>query len=75
VIDLLVKYTTVKDVKVLRAMVPHAVDPNGKPNFASLKNDYDFFLAHKLIPEKVTVEQILDDSFRATAQKELDSGK
>ena len=75
VIDLLVKYTTVKDVKVLRAMVPHAVDNDGKPNVASLKNDYDFFLRHKLIPEKVTVDQILDDSFRAAAQKELDAGK
>ncbi len=75
VIDLLVRNTTVKDVAVLRAMVPHAVDGNGKPNFASLKNDYDFFLAQKLISTNVTVEQILDDSFRAAAQKELDAGK
>jgi NitT/TauT family transport system substrate-binding protein len=75
VIDLLTRHTSVKDPVVLRAMVPHAVDPNGQPNVASLKNDRDFFAANGLITQKIDVADILDDSFRQTALAELEKEK
>ena len=71
VIDILAKYSTVKDKAVLREIIPHYVDPDGRVGAESLKKDWAYFRAQKLIKGDITVDQLIDNSFVDAAVREL----
>jgi NitT/TauT family transport system substrate-binding protein len=71
IVAILTQYTRIKDPKIYREMTPFAVNPDGRVNVATLKNDYAFFKQRKLISGKVTVDQVIDHSFANEAVKTL----
>ena len=71
VVDIIAKYSTVKDKDVLRSIVPHYVDPDGAVGVDSLKKDWAFFKSQELIRGDVTVDQLIDTSWVDRAVKEL----
>ena len=71
VIDILSRYSSVKDKDLLRRIIPHYVDPDGQPGIASLKKDWDFCKAEGIISGDVGVDQVVDTSLVAAALKEL----
>src|SRR5262249_22771923 len=75
IIAILNEYTRIKDPKVYRDMTPFAANPNGHVNRVTLQNDYDFFKSRGLISGRVTVEQMIDDSFANEAVHQRGSYK
>jgi NitT/TauT family transport system substrate-binding protein len=75
IIAILNEYTRIKDPKIYRDMTPFAANPDGHVNRATLQNDYDFFKSRGLITGRVTVEQVIDDSFANEAVRQLGSYK
>ncbi len=71
VIDIIAKYSTVKDKAVLREIIPHYVDPDGRVGVDSLKKDWAYFRAEGLITDKITVDQLIDNSLVDAAVREL----
>jgi NitT/TauT family transport system substrate-binding protein len=71
IIDILAKYSAVKDKTVLRAVVPVAIEPNGQMNRASLEKDLQFFKAQALVKSGIGVEQVIDSSWVDAAVEEL----
>jgi len=71
VLALVKQNTSVKDDRILRSMVPHAVNKDGAPNLISLEKDHRFFVRNGLVPERVTVASVVEDSFRNAALAEL----
>jgi NitT/TauT family transport system substrate-binding protein len=52
-------------------MTPFAANPDGHVNKVTLQNDYDFFKGRGLISGRVTVDQVIDDSFANEAVRQL----
>ena len=75
IIATLNQYTRIKDPKVYRDMTPFAANPNGHVNKATLQNDYDFFKGRGLISGRVTVDQVIDNSFADEAVRQLGTYK
>jgi NitT/TauT family transport system substrate-binding protein len=71
VIAILTEKTAIKDANVYRAITPNGVNPDGKVFESSLKKDLQFFKERKLVDEKITVDQVLDNSFVNAVVKEL----
>jgi NitT/TauT family transport system substrate-binding protein len=71
IIAILTKYTRVKNPKVYRDMTPFAANPDGHVNKASLENDYALFKSRGLISGRVTVEQVIDNSFADETVRQL----
>ena len=71
VIDIISRYSTVKDKDLLARIIPHYVDPDGQLGLASLRKDWEFYKAEGLIPGDVGVDQVVDTSLVAAALKEL----
>ena len=71
VVDIIARYSTVKDKDVLRSIIPHYVDPDGVLGVDSLRKDWAYYKEVKLITGDVTVDQIIDDSFVVAAVKDL----
>ena len=71
IISILTEYTSIKDRSVYAKMVPFAVNPNGHVNAGTLKNDFNFFRGRGLVSGKVTVDQVIDNSFADEAVKTL----
>ena len=71
VVDIIAKYSVVKDKDVLRSIIPHYVDPNGEVGVASLMADWDFYKRGGFIKGDVTVEQLIDKRWVAAAVAEL----
>jgi NitT/TauT family transport system substrate-binding protein len=71
VIAILMKDTNVKDRKIYNKMVPNGNNPNGEVNIASLKKDLKFYEDQGFLEGKVTVEQVVDESFVKAALQEL----
>ncbi len=74
-VKILAKYSVIKDETTLRSMIVHGTDPDGKLNVESLKKDLAFFKQQGDVTGKVTVEQVLDESFIQAAVKELGLAK
>jgi len=69
---ILAKYTVIKDVNVLRNMVMAGVNSNGAVNEESMRKDLAFFKEiGDVTSAKVSVEQVVDQSFVAEATKAL----
>jgi NitT/TauT family transport system substrate-binding protein len=71
VLAVLVEYTAIKDKELYRDIVPHATNPDGRVNVASMKLDYAFFKEQGLVTNGGTVEQLVDNSFVDAVVKEL----
>ena len=71
IIDVLAKYSTLKDKDALRTIVPTAIDPDGRPSIESLKKDLAFFKSQELVKSKVEVDQVADLSWVERTVKEL----
>jgi len=72
VIDVLTKYTGIKDAGVFRRLTPNWVNPDGEVNMASLRKDLAFFRELGLIEKKdITVERVVDNSFVTAAVAKL----
>jgi NitT/TauT family transport system substrate-binding protein len=63
VVAILVEYSHIKDPAVHRAIISHAVDPDGYVNLDALKTSWTFFKDTKQIDGSVPVEAVLDQSF------------
>ncbi len=74
-VKILAKYSVIKDEATLRTMIVHGTDPDGKLNVESLKKDLAFFKEQGDVTGKVTVDQVLDESFIQAAVKELGPAK
>jgi NitT/TauT family transport system substrate-binding protein len=75
IIAILNQYTRIKDPKVYRDMTPFAANPDGHVNRTTLQNDWDFFKARGLIRGRVTVDQVIDNSFADEAVRQLGTYK
>ena len=71
VVDIIARYSTVKDKDVLRSIIPHYVDPDGKVGVESLRKDWAYFRDAKLIQGDVSIDQVIDESFVAAALADL----
>jgi NitT/TauT family transport system substrate-binding protein len=71
VIDIISRYSIVKDKNVLRSIIPHFVDPDGKLDLESLRTDWAYYRAQNLIKATVTVDQLIDMRWVDAALKEL----
>lgn len=71
VIDIIAKYSSVKDKAVLREIIPHYVDPDGRVGADSLKKDWAYYRAQGLISGAVTVDQLIDNRWVDDAVREL----
>ena len=61
----------VSDRSILDAVTPNGVNPDGKLNLASMKQDRAYFAQAGLLESKTTVENVIDASFAADAVKQL----
>ena len=71
VVDIISRYSVVKDKAVLRSIVPHYVDPNGEIGVESLQKDWAFYKASGFIKGDVTVSQLIDRRWVEAAIKDL----
>ena len=71
VIAILTEYTNIKDPAVYRSITAHGANPDGFVNMPTLATDLDFFKATGDIEGKVTIEQVVDNSFAEAVVKEL----
>jgi len=71
IIAILNEYTNIKDPAAYRAMTPFAANPDGHVNAASLKNDFEFFRERNLVSGRITVDQVVDNSFADEAVRKL----
>jgi NitT/TauT family transport system substrate-binding protein len=67
VIDILTKYTPIKNPAVYRAITPNGNDPNGRLNVDSLRKDLETFKAGGFVKGSITVERVVDESFAEAA--------
>ena len=71
VIAILTEYTNIKDPAVYRQITAHGCNPDGFVNIPTLATDLDFFKATGDIEGKVTIDQVVDNSFVEAAVKDL----
>jgi NitT/TauT family transport system substrate-binding protein len=71
VVEILSRYSTISDKALLRSIIPHAVDPDGRLPMGSLKKDWDHYKEEGLINGKITPEMIADPEWVEAAVKEL----
>jgi NitT/TauT family transport system substrate-binding protein len=71
IISILTEYTNIKDPAVYRAISPQGCNPDGNVHEASLKKDLAFFKQSGDVKGKVSVEDVLDNSFARAITQEL----
>jgi NitT/TauT family transport system substrate-binding protein len=71
IIQVLTANTPTKDPQVYRTIVPNGIDPDGKINVATLKEDWDVYNQMGWIQNGATVDQVIDMSFVEAALKDL----
>jgi NitT/TauT family transport system substrate-binding protein len=75
IISILTEYTAIKDPETFATMSAFAVNPDGHVNAASLRNDLAFFKERRLVDGKVSVDQVIDQSFAEEAVRALGAYK
>jgi NitT/TauT family transport system substrate-binding protein len=75
VIAILAESTPIKDPAIYKAITPTGMNPDGKVNLQSLKDDAAFYREQGLITGSIRVEDVVDDSFVEAALKELEPYK
>ena len=71
IISVLNEYTAIKDPQIFRTIVPNGVDPDGKVDVSTLKDDLDVYKMQGWIQGEASVEDVIDMSFVEKAIKEL----
>jgi NitT/TauT family transport system substrate-binding protein len=71
IISVLTEFTAIKDPKVFRTIVPNGVNPDGRIDIKTLKEDQAIYKERGWMTADVAVEQVLDMSFVEAAVKEL----
>ncbi|MDB5407941.1 MAG: transporter substrate-binding protein [Rhodospirillales bacterium] len=71
ILSILTEYTAIKDRAVYADMTAFAVNPDGRVNTETLKNDLMFYRERGLVGTKVGVEQVVDNSFADEAARVL----
>ena len=71
IISILTESTAIKDPEVYRTITPNGIDPDGKIDIPSLKEDQQVYRDKGWLQSKTTVEEVLDMSFLEAALKEL----
>ncbi|MGV6876717.1 ABC transporter substrate-binding protein [Pseudochelatococcus sp. B33] len=71
VIDIMAKYSNVKDPDVIRKVTPHRMNPDGTVNMESLQKDLAFFQQAGLVSADATLEGVIDTSYVARANEAL----
>jgi len=61
----------IKNAAVYRAISPQGCNPDGYVNVASLRKDFAFYREQGWIEGKVTVDQVIDNSFVTAALRDL----
>ena len=70
-IDIIAKYSRVKDKALLHRISPNAIDPNGQLDMHSLATDLAFFVHEGWVKNPNLLKQAVDVSFAAAAAKQL----
>ena len=71
VISILTQYSLVKDPEVHRAITPVYIDPDGKLNIDSMKEDIDSFIRDGTMERTVDIGKAIDLSFAEAIVREL----
>ena len=71
VIDILAKYTALKDATLLRRTTPAGLHPDGRVNSDSLQRDFDFYASQGLVLGRLAVKDIVDESLLNAALRSL----
>jgi NitT/TauT family transport system substrate-binding protein len=71
VVQILTKHTTVKDPKDYEQMRPAGLDPDGKVNLDSIRQDLDYYERTGLVPTPVDLAKVIDMSFQEYALQVL----
>jgi NitT/TauT family transport system substrate-binding protein len=71
IIKLISENMTLKDVDLLKQMIPNGIDPNGKVDMASLENDLKFYRDQGYLEKPIKAETVLDTSFAENAVRVL----
>jgi NitT/TauT family transport system substrate-binding protein len=71
IIDIISRYSSIKDKNTLKMITAHYVDPNGEIGTESLKADWAYFKQEKLINGSIGVDQIVDDQWIKAAVAQL----
>ena len=70
-IDILTKYTGVKERKVYYKMIWTGLNPDGHVNKANLAEQQELYAAIGVVPKTVPIDQVVDTSFAENALKVL----
>jgi NitT/TauT family transport system substrate-binding protein len=68
-IDIMIKYTNLKDASVYRRLVPNSINPDGHVNLTSLATDLQIYKDAGLVPASVVLAQSVDTSYVDAALK------
>jgi len=71
IVDILMKYTSIKDPSLFDKMVPSGLNPNGELNEEGLKDDLEWYEANGYIENKPDLDQLIDKQFIEAALEEL----
>jgi NitT/TauT family transport system substrate-binding protein len=63
IIDILTKYTTIKDPAVYRKIVVPAFSPNGEMNVQSIKDLQQWYVDHGFVQNPVALDEFFDTSY------------
>ncbi len=67
VITVLTEFTAIKDPQIYRSIVPNGVDPNGRIDLDSLREDLEVYRQQGWLQSEARVEDVVDMSFVETA--------
>ena len=71
IVAIIAKHSVVKDPVMLRTMIMHGCDPDGRLNIDSLRKDLAFFKETGDVTGTVSVDDVVDTSFATAAVKDL----
>ncbi|MCL5960075.1 MAG: hypothetical protein M1358_12325, partial [Chloroflexi bacterium] len=71
IVNMLVKYTTVKDPKLYDVMEMPYIDPNGLPDRPSMDAQYKWFVDKRYYQGKKTFDEVWDQSYADFAAQKL----
>lgn len=63
IVDIMVKYTAVKDRALYSTMKPPGLDPNGKVSLKSLQDDEDWYVSQGYTTAKVELDKLFDGQY------------
>jgi NitT/TauT family transport system substrate-binding protein len=71
IVQILIKYTPIKDPKLYTRLLTSPVDPNLELSERSLEEIQDYFMRIGLLPQRIDVRQVLDRSYADYALQRL----